>query len=202
MVPRPCKRLAEVDFPVDEVSRHAVRSRHGHPSTLHLWWARRPLASRRAVLMALLLPDPCDEHCPAAFRRCRGCSFGTSVATELGSPPAAPWWAAHGEEPPPVVAHAHPVGLCHASLPPYSCGGAIGQRTEPAHSRHGGTQADGGDCERTWKPLGSVCRTSSVTNGARLGSERWGAPPPLPRGHGQRPRCAGGLDVVESRPAQ
>ena len=146
-------------------------------------------------------PDPCDEHCPAAFRRCRGCSFGTSAATELGSPPAAPWWATHGEEPPPVVAHAHPVGLCHASLPPYSCGGAIGQRTEPAHSRHGGTQAHGGDCERTRKPLGSVCRTSSVTNGARLGSERWGAPPPLPRGHGQRPRCAGGLDVVESRPA-
>ena len=71
MIPKPCKRLAEVDFPIAEVSRHAVREksiRHGHPSTLHLWWARRPLASCRAVLMALLLPDPCDEHCPAAFK--------------------------------------------------------------------------------------------------------------------------------------
>ena len=71
MVPKSCKRLAEVDFPIAEVSRHAVREksiRHGHPSTLHLWWARRPLASCRAVLMALLLPDPCDEHCPAAFK--------------------------------------------------------------------------------------------------------------------------------------
>ncbi len=71
MVPKQCKRLAEVDFPIAEVSRHAVREksiRHGHPSTLHLWWARRPLASCRAVLMALLLPDPCDEHCPAAFK--------------------------------------------------------------------------------------------------------------------------------------
>ena len=40
----------------------------GHPSTLHLWWARRPLASSRAVLLALLLPDPCDPHGPAEFK--------------------------------------------------------------------------------------------------------------------------------------
>ena len=71
MIPRECKRLAEVDFPIAEVSRHAAREksiRHGHPSTLHLWWARRPLASSRAVLMALLLPDPCDPHCPNEFK--------------------------------------------------------------------------------------------------------------------------------------
>jgi adenine-specific DNA methylase len=71
MIPKACKRLAEVDFPVAEVSRHAAREksiRHGHPSTLHLWWARRPLASSRAVLLALLWPDPCDPLCPAAFR--------------------------------------------------------------------------------------------------------------------------------------
>ena len=43
--------------------------RHGHPSTLHLWWARRPLASSWAVLLALLLPDPCDEHCPEDFKQ-------------------------------------------------------------------------------------------------------------------------------------
>ena len=72
MIPRQCKRLAEVDFPIAEVSKHAVKEksiRHGHPSTLHLWWARRPLASSRAVLLALLLPDPCDPHCPEAFKR-------------------------------------------------------------------------------------------------------------------------------------
>ena len=71
MIPKECKRLAEVDFPIAEVSRHAAREksiRHGHPSTLHLWWARRPLASSRAVLMALLLPDPCDPHCPDEFK--------------------------------------------------------------------------------------------------------------------------------------
>ena len=72
MISRECRRLAEVDFPIAEVSRHAAREksiRHGHPSTLHLWWARRPLASSRAMLMALLLPDPCDPYCPEAFKR-------------------------------------------------------------------------------------------------------------------------------------
>jgi adenine-specific DNA methylase len=71
MIPRECKRLAEVDFPIAVVSKHAAREksiRHGHPSTLHLWWARRPLASCRAMLLALLLPDPCDEHCPEEFK--------------------------------------------------------------------------------------------------------------------------------------
>jgi putative DNA methylase len=72
MIPRECKRLAEVDFPIAEVSKHSAREksiRHGHPSTLHLWWARRPLAACRAMLMALLLPDPCDAACPDDFRK-------------------------------------------------------------------------------------------------------------------------------------
>ena len=72
MIPRECKRLAEVDFPIAEVSKHAAREksiRHGHPSTLHLWWARRPLASSRAMLLALLLPDPCDPRCPESFNQ-------------------------------------------------------------------------------------------------------------------------------------
>src|SRR5438046_3815394 len=72
MIPKECKRLAEVDFPIAVVSKHSAREksiRHGHPSTLHLWWARRPLAACRAMLMALLLPDPCDEVCPDDFRK-------------------------------------------------------------------------------------------------------------------------------------
>ena len=71
MIPKECKRLAEVEFPISEVSRQAAREksiRKGHPSTLHLWWARRPLASSRAVLMALLMPDPCDPYCPKEFK--------------------------------------------------------------------------------------------------------------------------------------
>ena len=57
MIPKGCKRLAEVDFPIAEVSRHAAREksiRHGHPSTLHLWWARRPLASSTLMASATL----------------------------------------------------------------------------------------------------------------------------------------------------
>ena len=97
MIPQACKRLAEVDFPIAEVSRHAAREksiRHGHPSTLHLWWARRPLASSRAVLMALLLPDPCDPHCPSEFKsqarelllamRSRASGWDADVATDEG----------------------------------------------------------------------------------------------------------------------
>jgi adenine-specific DNA methylase len=72
VIPKECKRLAEVDFPIAVVSKHSAREksvRYGHPSTLHLWWARRPLGACRAMLMALLLPDPCDEHCPADFKK-------------------------------------------------------------------------------------------------------------------------------------
>jgi putative DNA methylase len=71
MIPKECKRLAEVDFLIAVVSKHSAREksiRHGHPSTLHLWWARRPLGACRSMLMALLLPDPEDQHCPAEFK--------------------------------------------------------------------------------------------------------------------------------------
>lgn len=71
MIPRECRRLAEVDFPIAAVSKHAVAeqsTRRGHPKGVHKWWARRPLASSRAVLLALLLPDPADDDCPHEFR--------------------------------------------------------------------------------------------------------------------------------------
>ncbi|RPH63537.1 MAG: DUF1156 domain-containing protein, partial [Chloroflexi bacterium] len=65
-------RLIEVDLPIRAISAHARREksiRHGHISTLHIWWARRPLAACRAVLCAALWPDPADEACPPAFRQ-------------------------------------------------------------------------------------------------------------------------------------
>lgn len=71
MIPKDCKRLAEVDFPMAEVGRHSQAEkarRMGTPHQFHLWWAWRPLAACRAMLLALLLPDPCDERCPAAFK--------------------------------------------------------------------------------------------------------------------------------------
>lgn len=65
------KRLIEVDLPIKRISAHARREksiRHGHISTLHIWWARRPLAACRAVLCASLWPAPADAACPPAFR--------------------------------------------------------------------------------------------------------------------------------------
>lgn len=64
------KRLIEVDLPIKRISAHARREksiRHGHISTLHIWWARRPLAACRAVLCATLWPDPADGNCPKRF---------------------------------------------------------------------------------------------------------------------------------------
>src|SRR5437870_6628221 len=66
-----CKRLIEVDLPIARISAHARREksiRHGHISTLHIWWARRPLAACRAVICASLWLDPADPLCPQAFR--------------------------------------------------------------------------------------------------------------------------------------
>lgn len=64
------KKLIEVAMPIKEISAESVRDksiRHGHISTLHLWWARRPLPVCRAVVFASLVPDPLDENCPTAF---------------------------------------------------------------------------------------------------------------------------------------
>jgi adenine-specific DNA methylase len=65
------KRLIEVDLPIKRISEHARREksiRHGHISTLHIWWARRPLAACRAVICAALWPDPADPLCPEKFK--------------------------------------------------------------------------------------------------------------------------------------
>jgi len=55
------KKLIEVALPLEAINAESAREksiRHGHPSTLHLWWARRPLAACRAVLWASLVDDP------------------------------------------------------------------------------------------------------------------------------------------------
>lgn len=55
------KKLIEVALPLDAINKASVREksiRHGHPSTLHLWWSRKPLATCRAVLFASLVDDP------------------------------------------------------------------------------------------------------------------------------------------------
>jgi putative DNA methylase len=60
----PKKKLIEVALPLEAINQASAREksiRHGHPSTLHLWWARRPLAAARAVIFAQMVDDP-SEH--------------------------------------------------------------------------------------------------------------------------------------------
>lgn len=55
------KKLIEVALPLEAINAESAREksiRHGHPSTLHLWWARRPLAAARAVIWSSLVDDP------------------------------------------------------------------------------------------------------------------------------------------------
>ncbi|UUW87790.1 DUF1156 domain-containing protein [Pimelobacter simplex] len=62
------RKLIEVALPLEAINRESAREkaiRHGHPSTLHLWWARRPLAAARAVIFAQLVDDPSAR--PAEF---------------------------------------------------------------------------------------------------------------------------------------
>ncbi|MCF7889850.1 DUF1156 domain-containing protein [Candidatus Bipolaricaulota bacterium] len=59
------RKFIEHDLPLKEISEESAREkniRHGHPSTLHIWWARKPLAASRAVALATLLDDPGEEN--------------------------------------------------------------------------------------------------------------------------------------------
>jgi len=88
------KRLIEVDLPIARISAHARREksiRHGHISTLHIWWARRPLAACRAVMCASLWPDPVDllgwvgrgEEVPAGAMTIRPQRFLSEVRDQM-----------------------------------------------------------------------------------------------------------------------
>ena len=66
------KKMIEVALPLEAINKEAAREksiRHGHPSTLHLWWARRPLAACRAVLFTSLVDDPSSDP---AYRKADG----------------------------------------------------------------------------------------------------------------------------------
>ena len=80
------KRLIEVDLPIKQISEHSrIEKSIGQISTLHYWWARRPLAACRAVLCAALWPDPVDEYCPQSFRDKAArilCDFAEKVRTD------------------------------------------------------------------------------------------------------------------------
>ena len=83
------KKLIEVALPLEAINQASAREksiRHGHPSTLHLWWARRPLGAARAVIFASLVDDPDDPDAPPAFvDACRALPKGPN-AGDLDTP--------------------------------------------------------------------------------------------------------------------
>ena len=78
------KKLIEVALPLEAINKASAREksiRHGHPSTLHLWWARRPLAACRAVIFTSLVDDPDDPDAPQEFvQACRELPRGKNAA--------------------------------------------------------------------------------------------------------------------------
>ncbi|MBU1746749.1 MAG: DUF1156 domain-containing protein [Chloroflexi bacterium] len=78
------KKLIEVALPLEAINVASAREksiRHGHPSTLHLWWARRPLAACRAVIFSSLVDDPDDPDAPPEFvEACRKLPPGKNAA--------------------------------------------------------------------------------------------------------------------------
>jgi len=79
------KKLIEVALPLEAINEASAREksiRHGHPSTLHLWWARRPLAAARAVIFASLVDDPdSPDALPAFVDACRQLPKGPNANT-------------------------------------------------------------------------------------------------------------------------
>jgi adenine-specific DNA methylase len=111
------KRLIEVDFPLKEVSEESVREkniRHGHISTLHIWWARRPLAASRATTFAALIPAPKSEEKLKELKDfiAELCKWENSLNQELIEKARKMILSANGGEPPRV-------------LDPFAGGGAI-----------------------------------------------------------------------------
>ena len=84
------KKLIEVALPLDAINRASAREksiRHGHPSTLHLWWSRKPLASARAVIFTSIVDDPNDPNAlPEFVNACNKLPAGPNVKREGDTP--------------------------------------------------------------------------------------------------------------------
>ena len=122
------RKLIEVALPLEAINRESAREksiRHGHPSTLHLWWARRPLAAARAVLFAQLVDDPSahpEEFPTEELQRkererlhdsSSGSSCGRTFATRSCSPRRTPRSSKSTDGNPPAI------------LDPFAGGGTI-----------------------------------------------------------------------------
>ena len=158
------KKLIEVSMPLDAINRASVREksiRHGHPSTLHLWWARRPLAACRAVLFAQLVDDPSawPEEFPTEEHQKRERARLHAIIAEM-----VPWEAtndsrilnkarfeiarslarARGEAPPPPRDEEAILGYLREHAPPV-CDPFCGGGSIPLEAQRLGLRAYGSD---------------------------------------------------------
>ena len=83
------RRLIEVDLPIRAISECARRDKNkpkGHLHRMHVWWATRPLASCRAVMLATMVPDPADDACPQQFRQRAAETLKRFTSRDLSKP--------------------------------------------------------------------------------------------------------------------
>jgi putative DNA methylase len=183
------KRLIEVDLPIRVISQHARRDkniRKGHLHNMHVWWATRPLAACRAVLMATMLPDPADPNCPPEFLRKAAKIMGDFTSQDFSDPKKlreallkfigdfADWNAAIDprfvEPARRLVQAAHPEG------PPLVVDPFAGIGSIPFEALRLGAQAFAGDLNPVAVLLNKVALEYLPTYGTRLAEavRKWG----------------------------
>ena len=190
MMNRTFRRLIETDeMPIGVISEHSRKDqnvRKGHLHTLHVWWATRPLAACRAVLMATLLPDPADPNCPEAFRREAREALKALIGGDLSDPLAlrkalldfiahfADWENAHN--PPFVEAARKLVAAAHPDGPPLVVDPFAGIGSIPFEALRIGADAFAGDLNPVAVLLNRVALEYLPTYGPRLAEavHRWG----------------------------
>jgi putative DNA methylase len=184
------RRLIETDeVRIGQISAHSRKDqnvRKGHLHTLHVWWATRPLAACRAVLMATLLPDPADENCPEAFRREAQEVLKSFTGRDLSDPRAlrrallkfiadfAAWETA--QRPVHVQAARRLVVAVHPEGPPLVVDPFAGIGSLPFEALRLGADAFAGDLNPVAVLLNKVALEYLPTYGLRLAEavRRWG----------------------------
>lgn len=183
------KRLIEVDLPIRAISEHARKDqniRKGHLHTMHVWWATRPLASCRAVILATILPDPADPNCPASFRAEAQRALKPFTGKNLGDPLVlreallefvadfAAWDA--GVNPTYLSAARKLVAAAHPDGPPLVLDPFAGAGSIPFEALRVGAHSFAGDLNPVAVLLNKVSQEYLPKYGPRLaeGVEKWG----------------------------
>lgn len=151
---QPKRKLIEVALPLEAINRESAREksiRHGHPSTLHLWWARRPLAAARAVLFASLVDHPEDPSAnPDYVAACRALPYqgrpedDTPLQRLFQFIERLVRWE-NSSDPEVLETARHLIGLCTGGNPPPVLDPFAGGGTIPLEAQRLGLEAHASD---------------------------------------------------------